>query len=505
MFVSSCRIITNRNLSSNFFNTTIPTVSSSNKTDGEWILNSISLLICIFALLGNAAALVVMFGSRGPIRLTNNKYLANLACADLLRACFMPFTIIARMNRNFMFGPIICKVLPVVQGLSVAVDVFTLVCISVERYIAICRPLLILKLQSLRFANFFNGLILFLIWTLGLLTALPNIPMYNLCSLPKPGKFKCERVKTQYFDERYYMIALDIFYFLVPMVVMLVLYTLIICKMYKNNTAMRMRSFQCSNNQSKTQSDSSTPPQFRQSTYAQRESNEDKFNSPESSKFESAGRISGQSCKSRSGLNDDEYQKTSSWSKGSTLGRRRSQSNPVHHRSSKEAKRSRTSNNSNRSQPSSSNQGVYRMDRHRRKALKLLIVIIVEFFLCWTPLFIYNTFGTFDKEFYRKMPTILIDVILLFSFASPLCNPLTYYFMSKRYRSVLYAHLSCCVWRTSEGKLNSKHQEAHQMIKALHLHQQQNSLRYKQKNTKTVTDSSNQVLYHPKFRSNTVE
>jgi hypothetical protein len=94
-------------------------------------------------------------------------------------------------------------------GLSVAVDVFTLVCISVERYIAICRPLLILKLQSLRFANFFNGLILFLIWTLGLLTALPNIPIYNLCSLPKSGKFKCEKVNPQNFDERYYMIALD--------------------------------------------------------------------------------------------------------------------------------------------------------------------------------------------------------------------------------------------------------------------------------------------------------
>ncbi len=95
-----------------------------------------------------------------------------------------------------------------IVGLGVAVDVFTLVCISVERYIAICRPLLILKLQSLRFANVFNGLILFLIWTIGLSTALPNIAMYNLCSLPKPGRFKCERVKSLYFDERFYMVAL---------------------------------------------------------------------------------------------------------------------------------------------------------------------------------------------------------------------------------------------------------------------------------------------------------
>jgi len=95
------------------------------------------------------------------------------------------------------------------SGLSVAVDVFTLICISVERYMAICRPLFILELQSLRFAHFLNGLIIFLIWTLGLLTALPNVTMYNLCSLPKPGKFKCEKVNSKYFDERFYIVALD--------------------------------------------------------------------------------------------------------------------------------------------------------------------------------------------------------------------------------------------------------------------------------------------------------
>ena len=89
---------------------------STNITDAEWITNSISLIIFVLAFIGNTAALIVMFGSRGPIRLTNNKYLANLACADLLRACFMPFTIIARMKRNFMFGRMICKILPIVQG-----------------------------------------------------------------------------------------------------------------------------------------------------------------------------------------------------------------------------------------------------------------------------------------------------------------------------------------------------------------------------------------------------
>ncbi len=122
MFVSTCRSFTNRNSSNNLSTVSISSTHLTNivhKIDGEWIewiLNSISLLIFLLALLGNFAALVVMFGSRGPIRLTNNKYLVNLACADLLRACFMPFTILARMKRNFMFGPIICKILPIVQG-----------------------------------------------------------------------------------------------------------------------------------------------------------------------------------------------------------------------------------------------------------------------------------------------------------------------------------------------------------------------------------------------------
>jgi len=106
------------------------------------------------------------------------------------------------------------------------------------------------------------------------------------------------------------------------------------------------------------------------------------------------------------------------------------------------------------------------MDRHRRKALKLLITLIVEFFVCWTPLFIYHTIGTFDKNFYRKTPNVYVDLILLFSFASASCNPLTYYFMSKRYRSVLYAYLRCCFFKKDQGMfMNQKNQQTKRFTK----------------------------------------
>jgi hypothetical protein len=32
--------------------------------------------------------------------------------------------------------------------------------------------------------------------------------MHHLCSLPKPGRFKCEKVRSLYFNEKYYMVTL---------------------------------------------------------------------------------------------------------------------------------------------------------------------------------------------------------------------------------------------------------------------------------------------------------
>lgn len=95
------------------------------------------------------------------------------------------------------------------SGLSVSVDVFTLVCIGIERYLAICHPFLTLKLQSMRCASLVNVVIIACVWSLGLATALPNYYMYNLCFLPKMRRFKCEKMASHYFDERLYMIALD--------------------------------------------------------------------------------------------------------------------------------------------------------------------------------------------------------------------------------------------------------------------------------------------------------
>ena len=136
-----------------------------------------------------------------------------------------------------------------------------------------------------------------------------------------------------------------------------------------------------------------------------------------------------------------------------------------------------------RSHSSTLNPNVYRMDRHRHKALQLLIVFILEFFIYWTPLFPFHKLDTFNKNFYRHMLKILVDIVLLFSVASLLCDPFTYYFISKPYQTVVYATLS------------GNDEEARQFIRASRLHQQQNSVEYQLKHS-----SSND--HRPRPRSN---
>jgi len=268
---------------------------------------------------------------------------------------------------------------------------------------------------------------------------------------------------------------------------------------------------------SKYQSNSSSPPPIRPNDYHQRHQTSSEYHQYNLNKsplnFEIRGRISSpqSSSKSRSGLSDNEDHQmiSSSLPKSINKTRKRSISYPISHQSSKEKKTNlfnsnHNRTNSNRSRLSSTSPVVSRMDRNRRKALKLLIVIILEFFICWTPLFIYHTIVTFDKKFHRSMPTNFVDLILLFSFASPLCNPFTYYFMSKRYRAVLYAYLPCCNSKNKEN-FNKQNNEARQVIKALRLHQQQNTLEYKKKINQQKFPSMNHIQYYSKSRSNTLE
>lgn len=89
----------------------------------------------------------------------------------------------------------------------------------------------------------------------------------------------------------------------------------------------------------------------------------------------------------------------------------------------------------------------------KKRVIRMLVVIVVLFFLCWMPLYCVNTWRAFDdisaKQALSGAP---IAFIHLLCYTSACVNPVIYCFMNTRFRKALLATFSCC------GPLCHRHQ-----------------------------------------------
>ena len=81
----------------------------------------------------------------------------------------------------------------------------------------------------------------------------------------------------------------------------------------------------------------------------------------------------------------------------------------------------------------------------KRRVLKMLIVVVLEFFICWTPLYVVNTLSFFaPKALYEGLGYTGISLVQLLAQASCCCNPITYCFMSSSFRRAFVKAFGWC-------------------------------------------------------------
>ncbi|XP_023948794.1 RYamide receptor-like [Bicyclus anynana] len=143
--------ITNHNNNSIFGNTTWADDDFCAPASPDSFLSTTTFQLCVLfmyctvfivALIGNGLVCFIVQASP-RMKTVTNYFIMNLAIGDILMTIFcVPFSFISMLLlRYWPFGIVMCKIVNYSQAVSVLVSAYTLLAISVDRYMAIMRPL----------------------------------------------------------------------------------------------------------------------------------------------------------------------------------------------------------------------------------------------------------------------------------------------------------------------------------------------------------------------------
>ncbi|EEB18252.1 class A rhodopsin-like G-protein coupled receptor GPRcck2, putative [Pediculus humanus corporis] len=94
----------------------------------------------------------------------------------------------------------------------------------------------------------------------------------------------------------------------------------------------------------------------------------------------------------------------------------------------------------------------------KRKVIRMLFVIVTEFFVCWAPLHVLNTWYLFYPDaIYKYVGSTGISLVQLLAYISSCCNPITYCFMNKKFRQAFISVFNrLCFLRGRGNKRKNK-------------------------------------------------
>lgn len=163
------------NLSESFFPATGLVLDNCTDTEAWVWLTSLQpmflALISIVGAAGNGLVLAVFCLQRKPCTVADI-YLGNLAFADLVMVLCLPFwAVTIAHDYQWNFGQLLCKLINTAISVNYFCSVLFLVLVSVDRYLALARPMYPSRLRRSAWAK----RICLGIWAMGLLLSIPSL------------------------------------------------------------------------------------------------------------------------------------------------------------------------------------------------------------------------------------------------------------------------------------------------------------------------------------------
>ncbi|XP_063981897.1 neuropeptide SIFamide receptor-like [Diachasmimorpha longicaudata] len=188
-------------------------------------------IVFVVGLVGNSFVIAVVY--RSPrMRTVTNFFIVNLAVADVLVLVFcLPATLLGNILVPWVLGRFMCKTVSYVQGVSVAASVYSLVAVSLDRFLAIWWPL---KCQiTKRRAR----LLIVIIWFIALAITLPWLLFFDIIILPNnlDQSFCVEEWPRKQDERLFFLLGNLMFCYVLPMILISLCYIAIWVKVSRRN------------------------------------------------------------------------------------------------------------------------------------------------------------------------------------------------------------------------------------------------------------------------------
>lgn len=194
-------------------------------------------IIFILGAVGNLLVVWIYTTVRNRMKTMTDVYLLNLAMADLLFLCTLPFWAV-EATKGWNFGVALCKVVFAVYRINFFSSMLLLTSISVDRYISIVQ---VTKAQNMKRQRFFWSKVICLgVWMVSILLTIPEF-IYATLKTNQNGHPSCTMVYSNNSGNLKKILVLSmqiIMGFCVPLLVMFFCYLVII------HTLLQARNFQ---------------------------------------------------------------------------------------------------------------------------------------------------------------------------------------------------------------------------------------------------------------------
>ena len=222
-------------------NTTESTSNGSNIDDSQSLIQvrylSIIAVYCVImlvSLVGNSLVLAVVYRNENKrMRTISNYFIVNMSCSDLLiTVCNIPLVITGLALENGILvggtlGNVLCKLTRLLFYLSIEVSLLSLAVITVDRFLLVFFPLK--TLITAKRARIVIGTI----WLTGCIFTAPLAAQTTLYEF---GDFKFCSLRLSLNAFRAYFITFLVVFVVLPITTMVVLYSSIVIKLFRQKT-----------------------------------------------------------------------------------------------------------------------------------------------------------------------------------------------------------------------------------------------------------------------------